>query len=92
MDSAKVMSIAYCELMTALGLSQGYAVSPDGKLARLIRVERSMGRTILTFPPALAPSCEGLNPVSLESYEGMRQEALNAMGASSQAMSASSAS
>ena len=89
MESAKVMSMTYCELVTAMGLSQGYAVSADGKRARLIRVERSMGRTILTFPPALTPSCTGLNPVSPEAYEGMRQEALSAMGASSQALAAS---
>jgi len=84
---AQAMSKCYAELMSALGIPAGYALSPDGKRARLVNVERSMGRTILGIPGGLDPSRQGIRPISKEVYETMRDQALDAMGLNSAALS-----
>jgi len=84
---AQAMSKCYAELMAALGIHSGYALSPDGKRARLVNVERSMGRTILGIPDGLHSSRQGIRPISQEVYETMRNQAFDAMGLSSAALS-----
>lgn len=84
---ARAMSKCYAELMAALGIHSGYALSPDGKRARLVNVERSMGRTILGIPGGLHSSHQGIRPISPEVYETMRDQALDAMGLNSAALS-----
>ena len=83
----QAMSKCYAELMAALGIHSGYALSPDGKRARLVNVERSMGRTILGIPGGLHTSGHGIRPISPEVYEAMRDQALEAMGLNSAALS-----
>ncbi len=84
---AQTMSKCYAELMAALGIPSGYALSPNGKRARLVNVERSMGRTILGIPSGLHPSRQGIRLISPEVYEIMRDQALDAMGLKSAALS-----
>ena len=84
---AQAMSKCYAELMAALGIQSGYALSPDGKRARLVNVERSLGRTILGIPDGLHSSRQGIRPISPEVYETMRDQALDAMGLNSAALS-----
>lgn len=83
---AQAMSKCYAELMAALGIQPGYALSPDGRRARLVNVERSMGRTILGIPGGLHSSRHGIRPISREVYETMRDQALDAMGLNSAAL------
>jgi hypothetical protein len=80
------MSVAYLHLMRLLGLEKGLYVSPDGRKGWTVRVERSMGRTMLTFPGPMLPRCDGLTPVSAVAYQAMRGQALTAMGSSAAAM------
>lgn len=80
------MSIAYLHLMRLLGLEKGLYVSPDGRTGWTVRVERSMGRTVLTFPGPMLPRCTGLTTVSPAAYQTMRAEALTAMGTSADAL------
>lgn len=79
------MSIAYLRLMKLLGLTKGLYVSPDGRKGWTVRVERSMGRTVLTFPGPMLPRCTGLTAVSAAAYQTMRAEALTALGTSAAA-------
>ena len=81
------MSKCYAELMAALGIHPGYELSPDGKRARLVNVERSMGRTILGIPGGLHSFRQGIRPISPEVYETMRDQALDATGLNSAALS-----
>ena len=80
------MSIAYLHLMRLLGLEKGLYVSPDGRTGWTVRVERSMGRTVLTFPGPMLPRRTGLTTVSPAAYQAMRAEALAAMGTSADAL------
>ena len=59
---AQAMSKFYAELMAELGVHYGYALSPDGKRARLVNVERSMGRTILSSRMGCIPPAKGFGP------------------------------
>lgn len=80
------MSLAYLRLIKLLGLKKGLHLSPDGRKGWTIRVERSMGRSILTFPGPMLPRCDGLTPVSAAAYQAMRDQALTAMGISAAAL------
>ena len=80
------MSIAYLRLIKLLGLQTGLYVSPDGRKGWTVRVERSMGRTMLTFPGPMLPRCAGLTAVSAGAYQAMRAQALSAMGISAEAL------
>ena len=80
------MSITYLHLIKLLGLEKGLYVSPDGRKGRTVRIERSMGRTMLTFPEPMLPRCAGLPPVTAAAYRTMRAEALTAMGSSADAL------
>ena len=84
---AQAMSKCYAELMAALGIHSGYVLSADGKRARLVNVDRSIGRTILGIPGGLHSSRQGIRPISAEVYEIMRDQALDAMGLNSAALS-----
>jgi len=86
MADGDAMSIAYLRLMRLLGLEKGLHVSPDGRKGWTVRVERSMGRTMLTFPGPMLPRCTGLTTVSAAAYQAMRAEALSAMGTSTAAL------
>lgn len=85
-EDGDAMSIAYLHLMKLLGLEKGLYVSPDGRKGWTVRVERSMGRTMLTFPGPMLPRCDGLTPVSAVAYQAMRGQALTAMGISAAAL------
>lgn len=80
------MSIAYLHLMRLLGIQKGLYVSPDGRKGWTVRVERSMGRTMLTFPGPMLPRCAGLTPVTASAYQTMRAQALTAMGTSAESL------
>ena len=80
------MSIAYLHLMKLLGIGKGLHISPDGRKGWTVRIERSMGRTLLTFPGPMLPTCTGLTAVSAAAYQAMRAEALSAMGSSAAAL------
>lgn len=82
------MTKTYIQLYEALGLTQGYAKTADGKRGRLLRVERSMGRTMLTVPESLVVDCDGIKQISSDVYETMREEANTAMGVSTKALAA----
>ncbi len=86
LDDGDAMAEAYLRLVKALGLARGMHVSADGRKGWTIRVERSLGRTILTFPGPLTPSCTGLTQLSEAAYQTMREEALDNMGASASAL------
>jgi len=86
MADGDAMSIAYLQLMKLLGLQNGLHVSPDGRKGWTVRVERSMGRTMLTFPGSMLPRCAGLTPVTAAAYQTMRAQALSAMGTSTAAL------
>lgn len=85
-QNGDTMAKAYLNLMTMLGLEKGLHVSPDGRKGWTVRVERSMGRTMLTFPGPMLPRCTGLTPVTAEAYQTMRDDALTAMGISAAAL------
>lgn len=80
------MAVAYLHLVTLLGLKSGLHISPDGRKGWTVRVERSVGRTMLTFPGPVQPSCIGLTAVSAAAYQTMRAQALTAMGISAAAL------
>ena len=80
------MSIAYLQFMKLLGLRKGLHVSPDGRKGWTVRVERSMGRTMLTFPGPMLPRCAGLTPVTAAADQTMRAQAISAMGTSTAAL------
>ena len=85
-SDGNAMSIAYLHLMGLLGLEKGLHVSSDGRKGWTVRVERSMGRTMLTFPGPMLPRCDGLTPMSAVAYKAMRGQALTAMGISAAAL------
>lgn len=86
MQDGEAMAKAYVSLVKVLGLTKGMHISPDGRKGWTIRVERSMGRTMLTFPGPMLPRCTGLTPVTAAAYQTMRDDALTAMGISAAAL------